>query len=280
MINEGSFTNIPAKFKQEFLQAYKEDAVSHAYLFLGSDEKTTTAAAIWLSCLFLCEHPDEDLRPDGTCANCRRVSELNHPDVFLVTETEKQSIGIDTVRPLKIELAKSPTEGDRRFFIISDAQKLTMSAANALLNVLEEPVAPVLTILTTTNVNQILPTIKSRVQIVNVTDEFKNEAEQDKLQDDQAELAPLAERFYTELMENNPLAILTAKTLADSAKQKELQQFVLDYLLQQADREMLTLTNIKQNQELLSELLHVNKMIAANVSFSSCLQYLILNIEF
>lgn len=76
-------------------------------------------------------------------------------------------MGIDQVRPLKEELAKSPVESSRRFFFINEAQKLTLSAANGLLNLLEEPIAPVVTILITNNSDQILPTIRSRTQIIN-----------------------------------------------------------------------------------------------------------------
>lgn len=278
MNNELNFTDIPAKFKQEFLQAYKEDAVSHAYLFLGTDSALTVKAAIWLSCLFLCDNADLNARPDGTCANCQRVFEQNHPDVFVIKELEKQSIGIDTVRPLKVELAKSPTEGERRFFIISDAQKLTASAANALLNVLEEPVAPVLTILTATNVNQILPTIRSRVQIVNVAGETVETEAADTAE--LTEINDLTEKLYQQLIDHNTLSILTAKQLANSVKQKELQSYALDQLLRIADANMQDMTNVAANQTILSLLLKISNMLAANVSFSSCLQYLILNIEF
>lgn len=50
--------------------------------------------------------------------------------------------------------------------MINEAQKLTMPAANALLNLLEEPIAPVVSILVTNNTDQILPTIRSRTQIL------------------------------------------------------------------------------------------------------------------
>lgn len=68
--------------------------------------------AYWLACLFNCTGEN---KPDGTCNNCQRILDGNHPDVFLVKLEGKQTLSIDQIRPLKEELAKSPVEGKRRF---------------------------------------------------------------------------------------------------------------------------------------------------------------------
>ena len=112
--------------------------------------------------------------------------------------------------------------------------------------VLEEPVAPVLTILTATNVNQILPTIRSRVQIVNVAGETVETEAADTAE--LTEINDLTEKLYQQLIDHNTLSILTAKQLADSAKQKELQSYALDQLLRIADANMQDMTNFAANQ--------------------------------
>ncbi|MBA1393689.1 DNA polymerase III subunit delta, partial [Lactobacillus sp. XV13L] len=128
--------------------AFDQGKLAHSYLFCSQNTESAIATAYWLACLFNCTGTS---KPDGTCRNCRHIISGNHPDVLLVAPEGKQSLGIDQIRFLKAELAKSPVQSATRFFVIKDAQKLTLAAANALLNLLEEPVAPVVTILISTN---------------------------------------------------------------------------------------------------------------------------------
>ena len=157
-------SNIGTKQAQFLQRAYQQKKLAHSYLFVDSDVSRALNTAYWLACLFNCTGEN---KPDGTCQNCKQILSGNHPDVLLVEPEGKQTLGIDQVRPLKEELAKSPVESSRRFFFINEAQKMTLSAANGLLNLLEEPVAPVVTILITNNSDQILPTVRSRTQIIN-----------------------------------------------------------------------------------------------------------------
>jgi len=57
-------------------------------------------------------------------------------------------------------------EGNRKLFIISDAEKMTASAANSLLKFIEEPSGNVTALLLTTNKQLMLPTIISRTQVI------------------------------------------------------------------------------------------------------------------
>ena len=157
-------SNVGKKQTQFLKRAYDQKKLAHSYLFVDSDEARALNTAYWLACLFNCTGEN---KPDCSFHNCRQILSGNHPDVLLVAPDGKQTLGIDQIRPLKEELAKSPVESTRRFFFINEAQKLTLAAANGLLNLLEEPVAPVVTILITNNSDQILPTVRSRTQIIN-----------------------------------------------------------------------------------------------------------------
>jgi DNA polymerase-3 subunit delta' len=57
-------------------------------------------------------------------------------------------------------------EGRKKVFIISEAEKMRVEAANALLKLLEEPPDNLMLVLTTSNVHKILPTIRSRCQLL------------------------------------------------------------------------------------------------------------------
>ncbi|MDF7681945.1 DNA polymerase III subunit [Lactobacillus sp. ESL0679] len=267
-------------------RAFEQKQLAHSYLFVDRDEDEAVNTAYWLACLFNCTGQSEQ-RPDGTCQNCRQIISGNHPDVLLVTTAGKQSLGIDQIRPLKEELAKSPVQSSRRFFIINEAQKLTLPAANALLNLLEEPIAPVVTILVTNNVDQILPTVRSRTQIINfVSDEqadgktaflVQNGFTKDQILElgDTRKLDQAIKYFYQEMLEYDLLSIISAHQLADLAKSKIAQDYVWLMLKQMAQTEL----NSKDQQAgaaMLKNLLEIDKMRYSNVNFRNLLDYLAL----
>ena len=273
------------KKQAQFLQhAYEENKLAHSYLFVDANEKQALNTAYWLACLFNCTG---EQKPDGTCQNCRQIISENNPDVLLVTPENKQSLGIDQVRILKEELAKSPVQSSARFFIIDEAQKLTLAAANALLNLLEEPVAPVVTILITNNTDQILPTIRSRTQIVNFTDGKKpdnkttllleNGFSQDEIDElgNTSSLDQAIKYFYQEMLEHNSLALVSAHKLAELAKGKSEQNYLLVMLKQMAQKD-LNSGNQQTGARMLKYLVEIDKMQYSNVSFRNLLDYLAL----
>lgn len=273
------------KKQAQFLQhAYEENKLAHSYLFVDANEKQALNTAYWLACLFNCTG---EQKPDGTCQNCRQIISENNPDVLLVTPENKQSLGIDQVRILKEELAKSPVQSSTRFFIIDEAQKLTLAAANALLNLLEEPVAPVVTILITNNTDQILPTIRSRTQIVNFTDGKKpdnkttllleNGFSQDEIDElgNTSSLDQAIKYFYQEMLEHSSLALVSAHKLAELSKGKSEQNYLLVMLKQMAQRD-LNSGNQKAGARMLKYLVEIDKMQYSNVSFRNLLDYLAL----
>ncbi|GHW01878.1 DNA polymerase III subunit delta [Lactobacillus nasalidis] len=270
-------------------QAQDRGQLSHAYLLLAGDEAEALNTAYWLICYANCEGEN---KPDGTCPACQRILSGNHPDVMLIdTEENRQTIAIDQVRTLKQELAKSPAEGDRRYFVINHAQKLTLPAANALLNLLEEPVAPVVTFLIASNGGQILPTIRSRTQIINFSQQpassresllLENgmtQAEVDQIKDS-SQVDQAVKYFYQELQEHDPLAIVSAHQLAALVKKqkqgtKAWEKYVWILLKKWAEKE-LTAGNVQQAAAFLADLLQIDQMRQSNVGFLNNLDYLAL----
>lgn len=266
-------------------EAYAKKQLAQSYLFVDTDEQQALNTAYWLACLFNCTGANP---PDGSCQNCRQILSGNHPDVLLVDSGDKQTLGIDQVRPLKEELAKSPVESRRRFFFINEAQKLTLPAANALLNLLEEPVAPVVTILICNNAAQILPTIRSRTQIITFTAAVGN-GQNDRLLAGgftKEEIDELGERkqirqkvkyFYQELKEKNNLALVSAHQLADAAKLASQQKYILFLLKQWAQADLLQTGEEQAGADLLGKLLQLDQMRYSNVGFRALLDYLALS---
>jgi DNA polymerase-3 subunit delta' len=137
---------------------------AHAYLLLGLPQigKTTLALnfAQALNCL-------DEGKPCGQCRSCLKIAHSNHPDVRVI-EAVNGTIKIDQIRAMQREVALSPHEGRWKVYVIRQMERATTEAANCLLKTLEEPPAQVILILTASDIDQLLPTIISRCQVLNL----------------------------------------------------------------------------------------------------------------
>jgi DNA polymerase-3 subunit delta' len=134
--------------------------MTHAWLFTGPPGSGRSNAALAFAAALQCEDGG-----CGTCHSCHSVSVGSHPDVR-VTRTEKLSIGVDDVRELVRTAALAPVGRRYQVMVIEDADRLTESAANALLKAIEEPNARTVWLLCAPTVEDVLPTIRSRTRLV------------------------------------------------------------------------------------------------------------------
>ncbi len=102
----------------------------------------------------------------GGCRSCKLIDAGNHPDVISIRpETPKSPIKIEQIRALQNIAYASTQQGNRRFVIFEQAERMNQAAANALLKMLEEPAQSSHFILLAETVSGLLPTIRSRCQI-------------------------------------------------------------------------------------------------------------------
>ena len=90
----------------------------------------------------------------------------DHPDVGMVVAAPKRVLLVEQMRLIEREANYRPYEGKARVFLIDDADKLNDSSANALLKVLEEPPHTSHIVLLTSRPDMLLPTIRSRCQMI------------------------------------------------------------------------------------------------------------------
>ncbi|MBL1227551.1 DNA polymerase III subunit delta' [Enterococcus sp. BWR-S5] len=153
----------PLLYKQ-LQKSFEHGRVAHAYLFEGDAGTGKRAFASWLTKRIFCLNII-DGNPCNQCVNCTRINENEHPDVLFV-RPEGQTIKVDQIRQLKTEYSKSGMETQQKVFIIEQAEKMSIGAANSLLKFLEEPEGKVVAILETASIGKILPTIQSRCQVL------------------------------------------------------------------------------------------------------------------
>jgi DNA polymerase-3 subunit delta' len=134
---------------------------SHAYVFAGPVGTGKQKAASLFAKALLCNESEDDAC--GECLNCRKVEHGNHPHLMKI-DPDGASIKIDQIRSLQRQFAYRTESNNQQIYIIHQADRMTIQAANSLLKFLEEPQANVTAILVTDNGQAILPTIRSRTQ--------------------------------------------------------------------------------------------------------------------
>ena len=133
-----------------------------AVLLSGPDGSGKTDFAQTIAAALLCTGASP--RPCGACASCHKVAHGTHPDLIVIDEGDGE-IKIETARNIRDEAAILPNDGDRKVFIIHNADRMNLSAQNALLKVLEEPPRYVFFILLSSQPGVLLQTIRSRCAI-------------------------------------------------------------------------------------------------------------------
>lgn len=97
---------------------------------------------------------------------------FTHPDVLFFDEVEK--LGIEKIRKIQDFFNLKPYQTKQPALVIISSENLTPEAQNSLLKILEEPTHESLIILGAEREEQLLPTILSRCQIINLKHEDKN----------------------------------------------------------------------------------------------------------
>jgi DNA polymerase-3 subunit delta' len=134
---------------------------SHAYLFHGPDGAGKRSAARAVAASLLSEG-------SADVAGARsRVLSGSHPDLTWVAPSGAHEILVSDIDgPVVSAASKTPFEASRRVFVIERVDELGDEAANRMLKTLEEPPAFVHLILLTDRLVEVLPTIRSRCQLV------------------------------------------------------------------------------------------------------------------
>ncbi|HFI0214326.1 TPA: DNA polymerase III subunit delta' [Streptococcus suis] len=147
---------------QRFVTILEQNRLAHAYLFSG--DFASYDMAIFLSQSLFCQEK-VDILPCQNCRTCRLIEAGEFSDVTLLAP-QGNIIKTETVRELVKNFSQSGFESSTQVFIIRDAEKMHANAANSLLKVIEEPQSDIHIFLLTNQEEAVLPTIKSRTQMM------------------------------------------------------------------------------------------------------------------
>lgn len=292
-----NLADLQPKILEDFQKILAEDRLSHAYLFSG--EFGSFEMALYLAQSRFCDDLSPTNLPCGQCRSCRLVISGELADMT-VLEPLGQLIKTEQVRELTRDFARSSYEGTSQVFIIKEADKMHINAANSLLKQIEEPHSKTYIILLTSDDNKVLPTIKSRCQIFRfVTNRayLQSQLEEAGLLKSQArvlsqltddpgrlielvnnkkllEMTRLTESFV-EVLERDPdSAYLQVARLVALATDKIEQDLCLQMVLVQASQPKIQLKRSAMFQKIHT----IRSMWQANVSFQNVLDYLVLTL--
>ena len=132
--------------------------MTHAWLFTGPPGSGRSNAALAFAAGLVCKN-----NGCNECTDCKTAIKGSHADVELIA-TEGLSIKIGEIRELITRASWSPSVGNYRVVVIEDADRLTESAASALLKAIEEPGLRTVWLLCAPSTTDVLPTIRSRTR--------------------------------------------------------------------------------------------------------------------
>lgn len=194
--------------RRRLAQALARDQLPQVVLISGPAGIGKQRLGLWLAQLLFCErpalepcrncrscrlveglsHPDLHwiipiLRPKASDPD-KQVDEATESIASAVAERRAEPLyappdgmashGVASARVVLRRAVMTPVEGRRKVFIVGEADRLvpqdsSPEAANALLKLLEEPPADTVVILTTVDMNRLLPTVRSRAAPLRLT---------------------------------------------------------------------------------------------------------------
>ncbi len=154
-------------FYNYFMTSYDKKRISHAYLIETNNVSYSYSLAIDLAKFLLCDGVfDEKI--------CDLIDSGNYPNLKII------GLGSDVKKgeivSLKNDFSMKSIDERRLVYILTNTEMMNKSAANSLLKFLEEPEGDVIAILLCDKASNVLATISSRCQIINLisdSDDYK-----------------------------------------------------------------------------------------------------------
>ena len=150
-----------------FINSIKNDRCSHAYLIESNGYSKTLDFALAFAKYILCPNQYTNCINCKNCMQCKNIDNKEFLELKII-EAEGQWIKKNQLEELQYDFSKKSILGNKKIYIINEAEKLNNASSNSLLKFLEEPEEGIIAILITNNKYQLLDTIISRCQLLSL----------------------------------------------------------------------------------------------------------------
>lgn len=172
---------IDEKVIKFFVNKFSNKKLGQAYIFLGNENSIKNNTVKELFKIINCLKKPSLNSYCNECSNCVKVNNDFHPDFIEVLllpgkhQLHKIQFTSDAGKPnpdkvisLNDKLKYTNYEAEYRFIIINSTDTMDAPCSNSFLKMLEEPPANTIFFLLTQNINNLLPTIISRCNVINL----------------------------------------------------------------------------------------------------------------
>ena len=158
--------NQPVVYKT-LINAVKKNKFSHAYLFETHGYSKSLDLVLSFVKYTLCPSSYSNSSKCEGCSQCKNIDNNNYIELKII-KPDGLWIKKEQLTDLQQEFSKKAIAGNKKIYIIAEADKLNPSASNSILKFLEEPEENIIAILMVENKYQLLDTIVSRCQIISL----------------------------------------------------------------------------------------------------------------
>jgi len=224
--------------------AVSKEKYSHAYLFETNGFYDSYNLIFSFIKEILCQNINKENHNPQTCNICRMIDSGNYPEIEIISP-DGMWIKKDQLKKLQNDFNKKAIIGNKKIYIIKEAEKLNKQSANSILKFLEEPEEGIIAILVTDNIYEILETIRSRCQLIKLKESKKELSvkntnnkislilcNKDELDEEEIEKTEKIIKFINYYEKNNLDAIIYMQKLwHDYIKTKEEMLYAFDLMI-------------------------------------------------
>lgn len=211
-----------------FKQLIATNQLSHLYLFVGPSQPEKLAFSRYLAWLMAGADERQAIR---IMADDHTDVKITQPSLPKSGTGTKRTWKVDQIRALKPEFVTVAQESQRKVFVFDAIETLQAESGNALLKFIEEPAGPQLMIMLAENLNEVLPTIRSRAQIVQLRHEIALAQPDDEAEQWRKTMQPVLFKWFELMMQRRVEAFAYVQLqLVDALKEAPQQRLFLAWL--------------------------------------------------
>lgn len=161
--------------KQALSDAFAAGRFPHAMVLQGEPGTGRHTLARLIAQALVCRNKER--APCGECPACLRAKAGSHPDIRLVEgKGDGGSLTVELIQGMQADAQRMPDESDYNIYILAFGDRTMDAPQNKLLKLIEEPPAGGVFLLVCRSAQALLPTIRSRAQVLHLQPPPEEEA--------------------------------------------------------------------------------------------------------